>query len=153
MTGNVHCGLSPAQLVEAAILRGEGQLTAGGALKVTTGKYTGRSPHDKFIVDSPAVHDRIAWGENKPFLPDKFDQLYHRMQAYMQNREIFIFDGFAGADPETRIRVRFVNEFAWQNLFVHQLFIRTGIERSEAAPDFKVVCLPGFKADRVKGIK
>ncbi|SDE99545.1 phosphoenolpyruvate carboxykinase (ATP) [Sporomusa acidovorans] len=146
MTGSVHRGLSPAQLVETAILRGEGQLTASGALQVTTGKYTGRSPHDKFIVDSPAVHEKIAWGENKPFSPEKFDQLYHRMQAYMQKREIFVFDGFAGADPENRIHVRFTNEFAWQNLFVHQLFIGSEIDQSDMTPDFNVICLPDFKA-------
>ncbi|SMC99068.1 phosphoenolpyruvate carboxykinase (ATP) [Sporomusa malonica] len=147
MNGNVHYNLSPAQLVEAAIRRGEGQLTATGALQVTTGKYTGRSPNDKFVVDSPAVHDKIAWNANKPFSTDKFNQLYNRMMAYVQNREVFIFNGFAGAEPKNRISVQFVNEFAWQNLFVHQLFIRPASVQLEATPDYKVVCLPGFKAD------
>ncbi len=143
----VYHDLCSAQLVEAAIKRGEGQLTASGALQVTTGKYTGRSPNDKFIVDTPDVHDKIAWSGNKPFAMDKFDQLYNKMQSYMQNREIFIFNGFAGADPENRIRVQFFNEFAWQNLFVHQLFIRPEITQSETEFDYKVICLPGFKAD------
>lgn len=147
MNGNVHYNLSPAQLVEAAIRRGEGQLTATGALHVTTGKYTGRSPNDKFVVDSPAVHDKIAWNANKPFSTDKFAQLYNRMMAYMQNREVFVFDGFAGADPKNRISVQFVNEFAWQNLFVHQLFIRPDSVPLNTVPDYKVICLPGFKAD------
>ncbi|MDF2569275.1 MAG: pckA [Sporomusa sp.] len=147
MNGNVHYNLSPSQLVEAAIRRGEGQLTATGALQVTTGKYTGRSPNDKFVVDSPAVHDKIAWNANKPFSTDKFNLLYNRMMAYMQNREVFIFDGFAGAEFENRISVQFVNEFAWQNLFVHQLFIRPDSVKVEATPDYKVICLPGFKAD------
>ena len=147
MRGNVYHDLSSAQLVEAAIQRGEGQLTVSGALLVTTGKYTGRSPNDKFIVDSPAVHEKISWGGNKPFSMDKFEHLYSKMQAYIQNREIFIFNGFAGADPENRIRVQFINEFAWQNLFVHQLFIRPETIQSDADFDYKVICLPGFKAD------
>ena len=147
MTGNVYHNLSSAQLVEAAIRRGEGQLTASGALQVTTGKYTGRSPNDKFIVDSPDVHDKIAWCGNKPLSMGKFDQLYSKMQEYIQNREIFIFNGFAGADPANRICVQFINEFAWQNLFVHQLFLRPEIIEAEAELEYKVICLPGFKAD------
>jgi len=147
MSGNVYHDLSPAQLVEAAIRRKEGQLTTSGALQVTTGKYTGRSPNDKFIVNSPDVHDKIAWGETKPLTMNNFDQLYGKMQAYIQNREIFIFNGFAGADPENRIRVQFINEYAWQNLFVHQLFICPEIIQLEADFDYQVICLPGFKAD------
>ncbi|MBP2662804.1 MAG: pckA [Firmicutes bacterium] len=147
MTGNVYHNLSSAQLVEAAIRRGEGQLTASGALQVTTGKYTGRSPNDKFIVDSPDVHDKIAWCGNKPLSMGKFDQLYSKMQEYIQTREIFIFNGFAGADPANRICVQFINEFAWQNLFVHQLFLRPEIIEAEADLEYKVICLPGFKAD------
>ncbi|WP_425057851.1 Phosphoenolpyruvate carboxykinase (ATP) [Sporomusa carbonis] len=147
MTEIIHYSLSPAHLVEAAIRRGEGQLTATGALQVTTDKYTGRSPNDKFIVDSPAVHNDIAWSGNKPFAADKFANLYNRMTAYMQNRELFIFDGYAGADPEYNIRVRFINEFAWHNLFVHQLFIRPEAGNQTFEPDYEVICLPGFKAD------
>ena len=71
-----------------------------GALTVTTGKYTGRSPKDKFIVDTPGVHDDIAWGSvNVPITKEKFDAIKNKLAAYLQNREIFIFDGFAGADP------------------------------------------------------
>ncbi|WP_371361625.1 Phosphoenolpyruvate carboxykinase (ATP) [Sporomusa rhizae] len=147
MNGKVAYNLGPAQLVEAAVRRGEGVLTASGALRVTTGKYTGRSPHDKFVVDSPAVHDKIAWENNKPFSTERFNQLYNRMLAYMQNRELFVFTGFAGADPENRIIVQFTNEFAWQNLFVHQLFICPEAKDAEIAPDYRVICLPGFKAD------
>jgi phosphoenolpyruvate carboxykinase (ATP) len=141
----VYYNLTPAELVEMALERKEGKLTANGAFSVSTGKYTGRSPNDKFIVDIPSVHTQIAWGSNKPFSSDKFDQLYNRMMAYIQNRELFVFDGFAGADSDNRIAVRFINEFAWQNLFVHQLFVRpeTG---QKLSPEFKVICLPGFKA-------
>ena len=97
----VYRNLSPAILVEKALARGEGKLNSTGALCVNTGKYTGRSPNDKFIVDSAGVHDEIAWGKvNVPTTQEVFDALYEKMVAYLQNREIFIFDGFAGADPK-----------------------------------------------------
>ncbi|EAX47114.1 Phosphoenolpyruvate carboxykinase (ATP) [Thermosinus carboxydivorans Nor1] len=146
MARQVYYNLTPAQLVELACGRGEAVLTDSGALRVTTGKYTGRSPNDKFVVDTPAVHNDIAWGTNKPFDQEKFERLYHRMLAYLQNREVFVFDGFAGADEQHRITVRFINEFAWHNLFVHQLFVRPQGPVSDFAPDFQVICLPGFKA-------
>lgn len=142
----VYANLTPPQLIEKAVERGEGVLTSTGALRVTTGKYTGRSPNDKFIVETPAVYSDIAWGSNKAFGGEQFTQLYHRMKAYIQNREAFVFDGYAGADEKNRVRVRFVNEFAWQNLFVHQMFIRPQTGEAECDYDFKVVCLPGFKA-------
>ena len=89
----VYRNLSPAVLVEKALQRGEGKLMDNGALLVNTGKYTGRSPDDKFIVDSEGVHDEIAWGKvNRPISQEKFDAIYEKMVAYLQNREIFIFD-------------------------------------------------------------
>lgn len=146
VASKVYHNLSPAQLIEKAISRNEGQLTSAGALRVTTGKYTGRSPNDKFIVDSPAVHDDIAWYNNKSFSGQQFFQLYNRMMGYLQNREIFTFSGYAGADEEHQVKVQFINEFAWQNLFVHQLFIRPDPLKEAENPDFMVICLPSFKA-------
>ncbi|BCV25398.1 MAG TPA: phosphoenolpyruvate carboxykinase (ATP) [Firmicutes bacterium] len=146
--GQVHRNLSVAELVEAALHRGEGVLTAGGALRVATGKYTGRSPHDKFVVDRPALHDRIWWGNNAPFEPERFERLYRRLLAYLEQRELFIFDGFAGADPRYRLPIRVVNELAWQNLFAHQLFRRPTAEELKAhEPGFTIIAAPGFKAD------
>ncbi|WP_312203296.1 phosphoenolpyruvate carboxykinase (ATP) [Anaerospora hongkongensis] len=145
LVSDVHRNLTVAQLVEQAVMRNEGVLVQNGALRVTTGKYTGRSPNDKFIVDSPAVHTDISWGNNKSFSEENFNRLYHRMLAYMQNREVFVFDGFAGAEENHRLQVCFINEFAWQNLFVHQLFICPE-QQPETAPDFQVICMPGFKA-------
>lgn len=144
--GKVHYNLPVPILVEHAVRRGEGTLTGTGALRVATGKYTGRSPNDKFVVDSPSVHDTIDWGNNKAFGPDKFARLYDRMLTYAKNRELFVFDGFAGSGGE-RLAVRFINEFAWQNLFVHQLFVRPAAPPVNPAPDFTVICLPGFTAD------
>lgn len=143
----VYRNLTVAELVEQALLRGEGVLADSGALRVTTGKYTGRSPNDKFVVDTPNVHADIAWGSNRAFSEEKFNSLYNRMLAYAQSRELFVFDGFAGADEKYRINVRFVNEFAWQNLFVHQLFVRPDHDHSHETVDFQVICLPGFKAN------
>ncbi|BBB92607.1 MAG TPA: phosphoenolpyruvate carboxykinase (ATP) [Methylomusa anaerophila] len=143
---NIHYNLTPSELVEFALSRGEGLTTFTGALRVTTGKYTGRSPNDKFIVDSPAIHNEIDWTGNKPFGTDRYYHLYNRMMAYMQNRNLFVFDGFAGADRKNRVIVRFINEFAWQNLFAHQLFIRPQASGQNLIPDFKVICMPGFKA-------
>ena len=143
LAGHVHRNLTVAQLVEQAITRGEGVLAENGALRVSTGKYTGRSPNDKFVVDTPAVHADIAWNNNKPYSAEQFQRLYNRMLAYLQNREVFVFDGIAGADPAYQVNVRFVNEFAWQNLFVHQLFVRPAGEPGQ--PEYQVLCLPGFK--------
>lgn len=141
----VYHNLSPAELVEMALQKKEGVLTATGALRVATGKYTGRSPNDKFIVDAASIHADIDWSRNKPFTVEQFTRLYNRMMAYVQSREVFAFDGYAGADAANRINVRFINEFAWQNLFVHQLFVRP--ENPEGfEPYYKVICQPGFKA-------
>ncbi len=143
----VHRNLTVAELTERAVLRGEGKLSNTGALVVTTGKYTGRSPKDKFIVDSKGVHDEIAWGKvNVPISQEKFDALYEKVIAYLQNREIFIFDGFAGADKKYQKSFRIVNELASQNLFIHDLLIRpTEEELKTFKEDFTVIAAPGFK--------
>ncbi len=146
----VHRNLGPAQLTEAALRRGEGTLTNTGALLVTTGKYTGRSPDDKFIVDTPAVHDDIAWGSvNRPISKERFTALLNKVTAYLQGREIFLFDGFAGADPKYTKKFRIVNELASQNLFIRDLLIRPTAEELEnyGEADYTVIAAPGFKAD------
>ena len=143
----VYRNLTPAQLTEAALRRGEGTLSNTGALVVKTGKYTGRSADDKFIVDSPGVHDEIAWGKvNKPISQEKFDALYEKVIAYLQNREIYIFDGFAGADPKYTKSFRIINELASQNLFIHQLLIRPTAEQlGSFKEDYVIIAAPGFK--------
>ena len=143
----VYRNLTPAQLTEKAVARGEGTLSNTGALVVTTGKYTGRSPNDRFVVDTPAIHDDIDWGKvNMPISPEKFDQIYGKMMAYLQGREIFIFDGFAGADETYHLPVRVVNELASQNLFIHQLLVRpTEAQLKDFVPGFTIIAAPGFK--------
>ena len=145
--GVAYRNLAPAQLVEAALRRGEGTLSDTGALVVKTGKYTGRSPDDKFIVDTPAVHDEISWGKiNVPIEKAKFDAIKAKILAYLQNKELFVFDGFAGADPKYTKRFRIINELASQNLFIHQLLIRPTEEQLDSyVPDYTILAAPGFK--------
>lgn len=139
--------LSPAALVEKALARQEGYLSDTGALCVHTGKYTGRSPKDKFIVDSAGVHNDIDWGKvNVPISQHTFDALYEKMVAYLQNRELFLFDGFAGADPRHTKAFRVVNELASQNLLIHQLLLRPSAEQlADYAADFTIIAAPGFQ--------
>ena len=143
----VYRNLPVCTLTEHAIIRGEGTLSKTGALVVKTGKYTGRSANDKFIVDTPAVHDDIAWGKvNRPIEKAKYDAIYNKVIAYLQNREIFVFDGFAGADAKYTKSFRIVNELASQNMFIHQLLRRPTAEQLETfAPDFTIIAVPGFK--------
>ncbi len=148
--GNAACvyrNLTPAQLTEHALRRGEGALSDTGALVVKTGTYPGRSANDKFIVDTPAVHDEIAWGDvNRPIDKARFDAILGKVLAYLQNREIFLFDGFAGADPKYTRAFRIVNELASQNLFIHQLLRRPTAEQLAAfEADYTIIAAPGFK--------
>ena len=146
----VYRNLSPACLTEAALRRGEGMLSDTGALVVKTGKFTGRAPKDKFIVDTPGVHDLIAWGSvNRPITKDKFRSLKDKMTAYLQNREVFIFDGFAGADKKCRKKFRVVTELASENLFIRNLLIRPSQEEllQYGDPDFTIIVTPGFKCN------
>ena len=143
----IYRNLSVPALVEKALQANEGTLSETGALVVNTGKYTGRSPDDKFVVDYPSIHDEIAWGKvNVPMAPETFDKIYNKMTAYLQGRDIYIFDGFAGADPKYTQRFRIINELASQNLFIHQLLIRPEKEQLENfEPDFTIIAAPGFK--------
>ncbi|UFJ39731.1 phosphoenolpyruvate carboxykinase (ATP) [Brevibacillus humidisoli] len=146
---DVKYNLSVPQLVEAAVKRGEGVLTDQGALNTLTGKYTGRSPKDKFFVDEESVREKINWGPgNQPIAVDQFERLYTDVLDYLHEKELFVFDGFAGADQDYRLSLRVVNEYAWHNLFARQLFIRpTAVELAAHSPEFTIISAPGFKAD------
>lgn len=150
--GQVYRNLSVPKLVEEAILRNEGRLSETGALVVKTGKYTGRAAKDKFFVDVPSVHDKIAWGSiNQPISKDRFDQAYAKVIAYLKGRDLFVFDGFAGADRSAAMKFRVINEMASQNLFVHQLLCRpTEEEKSGFVPDFTIIAVPNLKMEGAK---
>lgn len=124
-------------------------LASTKALQVFTGQYTGRSPKDKYIVNERSIKDQIDWGTvNQPISEIQFERLYSKALDYMAERELFIFNGFAGADENFRMPIRIINEYAWHNLFVHQLFIRPSHkELLEHKADFTVIVLPGLKAD------
>ncbi len=146
-TAAVYHNLPVGELVQRAVDRKEGFLSNTGALVVETGKYTGRSPDDRFIVDEPSIHSEIDWGKvNKPISVEKFNNIYGKVTAYLQHHELFVFDGFAGADENYRIGVRVVNELASQNLFMHQLLVRpTVAELANHKADFTIIGAPGFK--------
>lgn len=137
---------SPAELVEHAIRNGEGKLSQTGALVIKTGKYTGRSPNDRFVVDTPDVHNEIDWGKvNVPISREKADAIFRRITAYLQNRELYVFDGFAGADKRFSLPIRVICEYASSCLFATQAFIRPTVEELEGfVPGFTVICAPGL---------
>ena len=147
-TKSIYRNLSPAELIEHALIRGEGKLSNTGALVVKTGKYTGRSAKDKFIVDTPAVHDEIAWGKvNRPIEESKFNALKAKIISYLQGKEVFIFDGFAGGDDKYKQSFRIINELASQNLFIHQLLRRPTTEQLDNfKQDYTIYVAPGFKS-------
>ena len=145
----VRRNLFPAPLVEAALRRGEAELAARGSLVAGTGKRTGRSPKDKFTIKDAITENKVAWGSaNQPFSPDKFDALYERVLDHLKGKELFVQDLFCGADPKYPLPIQVINEYAWHNLFVRQLFIRpTAEELKTHKPEFTIVSAPSFKAD------
>ncbi len=146
---HAHRNLTPSQLVEAALRRNEGELSENGALVVKTGKYTGRAANDKFIVDVPSVHDDINWGSvNRPISQETFDMLFERGLEYLRDKEVFVFDGFAGADTDYSLNFRVINELASQNLFIHQLLRRPNAQQlADFAADYTIVAVPHMKVN------
>ncbi|MFS0780481.1 phosphoenolpyruvate carboxykinase (ATP) [Bacillus sp. 1P06AnD] len=147
---NVSVQLSVPQLVEKVLHRNEGVLSSTGAITAETGKYTGRSPKDKYIVDEATSRDKIAWGPiNEPISQESFLKLYNKVINHLKEKdEVFLFKGFAGADKKSRLPIQVINEYAWHNLFVHQLFIRPNEEElAEHDAQFTVISAPNFKAD------
>lgn len=144
--------LPVSRLMEEAIKRNEGFLTEQGAFLAYTGEYTGRSPRDKYMVEEESVMEHIDWGTiNQPINEQRFDRLYEKALRYMTERELFIFDGFAGTEPDHRLSIKVINEYAWHNLFARQLFIEPEPEETlPEHPDFTVISLPGLKADPVE---
>lgn len=148
--GTVYHNLSTPELYEEAIRRGEAMVGHLGPLVVSTGKYTGRSANDKFVVREPGTEAQIWWGKiNKPFEPVDFDKVLYGLRSYLQNKDIFVQDAYAGADPKYRINVRVISEHAWHSLFARTMFIREFDREVLAAfePDYTVIHCPDFQAD------
>ncbi|MBM3895564.1 MAG: phosphoenolpyruvate carboxykinase (ATP) [Thaumarchaeota archaeon] len=144
----VYRNLYPTKLVELAVQKNEGMVTSTGSLSVKTGKYTGRSPEDRFIVYDDETHDTVDWGKiNQQFPPGKFDKIFAKMKKFVEGKEIFVFDGFVGADRENRLSIRVINDHAWQSLFARQLFVRpTQGELEHHEPEFTLICLNDFES-------
>ena len=145
---------TPGSLVEKALLKGEGRLSRAGALCINTGERTGRSPNDKYIVDTPTIHDTIAWGKvNKPVSPEKFDMVYQQIINHFKDKDLYIFDGYAGANPKYSYAFRVINEKASQNLFISNLLIKpTHRELQHFQEDFLILVAPDCKVDKSVGL-
>jgi len=145
---NVYWNLTTPELYEEIARRGEGFISAHGALLVDTGEHTGRAAKDKAIVREPSSDNEVFWGEvNKEFSQEKFDRLRERMMRHASARELFVQDTYAGADPRYRLPVRIVTELAWHSLFARTMFINDDAGEGNHTPDFTVVNIPSFKAD------
>ncbi len=145
-----YWNLDPAELTEDTILNGQGFLTDTGALAIDTGEFTGRSPKDKLIVKDDTTKDTIWWdGDfNNSFSPDKVEPLMNRMKAYLMDKEVYVRDCIACADPEHQLNIRVVTEFPWSNMFANNMFLRPTFEQIENfEAEWTIICAPGFMAD------
>ena len=145
----IHRNLPTDEMVAIAVEREEGVVNSTGSLSVNTGKYTGRSPDDRFLVYDDTTHDTVDWGKiNHQFPSGKFEKLFEKMKDFVDNKELFVFDGFVGADPGTRLPIRVINDHVWQSMFSSNLFIRPTTEELEKhEPEFTILCINDFLAD------
>ncbi|MGH9976860.1 MAG: phosphoenolpyruvate carboxykinase (ATP), partial [Nitrososphaeraceae archaeon] len=146
--GKVNRNLSVPQLIEISIQKAEGTLSSTGALAVNTGKFTGRSPDDRYIVDDETTHNNIDWGKiNHPISEANFEKIFTRMKKNVRGKEFYIFDGFVGAEPDTRLAIRAITDKAWHSLFANQIFIRpTQKELKNHEPEFTLLSINDFGA-------
>ncbi len=145
----VYWNLPSEALYEEAIFRNEGKISQLGPLVVNTGAHTARAASDKFIVFETSTEGKIWWGQyNRPYSTEKFSELFSRVQGYVQARDAFVQDCYAGADPNYQLPVRIITEYAWHSLFTRNMFIlpKTSDEYHRHIPDFTVIAVPGFKA-------
>jgi phosphoenolpyruvate carboxykinase (ATP) len=145
----IHWDLSPERLVEITLELNQGRLTDNGTLAINTGKFTGRSPKDRFIVRDALTEDAVWWGDvNLEFSPEAFDRLYDKMMAYASEIPLYVRDAYACASDAYRLPLRVVAEFPWSNLFAYNMFLRPNAEELKSfSPEWHVVCLPVFLAD------
>lgn len=145
----VHWNLSTQELSDKTIELGQGQITSQGALAVNTGKFTGRSPQDKFTVKDEITTDTVDWGDiNFGISPEHFDKIQEDITAYLGGKELYVRDSYACADPKHRLNIRVINETPWANLFCNDLFLRpTEEEIKTQEPDWIIIQAPSFEAN------
>jgi phosphoenolpyruvate carboxykinase (ATP) len=141
-----HWNLSPEELQRITVEKGMGEETENGTLAVNTGKFTGRSPQDRFIVKDNYTTDKIWWGKiNKPVEPAQFDVLQNEIVKYLSGKEIYVRDAYVCADPKYKMNIRTITEYPWSNMFVYNMFLRLNEEELENfKEDWLVLCAPGY---------
>lgn len=147
--GKAHWNLAPEVLIQKVIENNQGIRTSSGALAIDTGEFTGRSPKDKFTVKDELTKDTVWWNNfNIPFDAANFEKLYQKMLRYFNGKEFYVRDVYACAEPQHRMNIRVINEYAWSNLFVYNMFIRpTEEELLNFKPEWTILNAPGFYAD------
>ena len=149
-SARVNEDLAPARFVEAALANGEGVLASNGSLVVDTGERTGRSPLDRFVVDDPAIHDKVCWGKvNVPISRENYERICSGVAGYLYGRELYVVRGFAGSDRNHSRKVCVICERASQALFIHQMLVRPSARElaSFGEPDIYVLAAPGYRCD------
>jgi phosphoenolpyruvate carboxykinase (ATP) len=145
----IYWNLPTEALYEEAIFRNEGRVTRLGPFVVNTGKHTARAASDKFVVREDSTEEHIWWGEyNRPYNREKFNELYNRVQGFLQGRDLFVQDCYAGADQEYQLPIRIITEYAWHSMFARNMFLlpKSQEEYRRHVPEFTVICTPSFKA-------
>ncbi len=144
----VNYQLSSKELHKQILQKGQGKEASSGAIAVNTGEFTGRSPMDRFIVKDGITEDKVWWGDiNIPFSADKFDLLYNKVTTYLSEKEVFVRDSYACADPAYKLNIRVINEYPWSNMFAYNMFLRPEEEElKDFEPEWLIVNAPGFMA-------
>ncbi len=147
----INYQFSVAQLIEQSILRAEGYLTNNGSVAVNTGKFTGRSPKDRFIVDDDVTHNTVNWGDvNLKFNELRFESLHLEMLDYLTQKEVFLRDSSICANKNYQLKIRSITETAYQDLFIHHLFIQSELINNHQNPEWTIIAAPGFFANPEK---
>lgn len=148
-SGTAHWNLSPEELAKISVDLGQAHYTDTGAITIDTGEFTGRSPKDKFTVKDNLTKDAVWWNNfNIPFEPDKFEKLHQKLVNHFNNKEFYVRDVYACADPRYQMNIRVVTELPWSNLFASNMFIRpTKDELLSFKPEWTILCAPSFRAN------
>ncbi len=146
---SIRWNLTPEELIEDSIKKNMGVLSDTGALSISTGRFTGRAPKDRFIVEDDITSHSVDWGKiNKPISADVFQNLKEKIAKYLSGKEVYVHDGFACARYSYRLNIRLVAEYPWSAQFANNMFLRfNNVELRLFTPDWHILCAPGFQAD------